>query len=401
MKRERKRERENGTAFSVLLLDLLHLEPVVLQPRLDLQFPLCHFGALAGGRVRGVGLLRRAGEGDEGGELGRTRGGRPWSCLRGLCGVPRGYGDGQAGSVAAGSLGGVGAAGVGQRGPSGSLAMLELTADAARAGAGAGEVRTHQRVLLLTLLPLGAVAPDEVQTHGCFAGHVDMAVRTACVVTDPTEKIGTHRHLLLGHLVGKGTGSVRLLACASQKPGADGNLVGIVDVGALVAAVTLAEAVVVHAVLLLLLLLARLVSYDGQTPLNRTTGDVASVGGRVARPHSAGGGGGDLRRAGPPPRSVDGRARRRGARQLIGRHPVEGPAYPEHAPPSPVLRWVASVLGGPQAALQQAPGRLDPLGPPGEGGAIVRCVGVGSALARHYLIAGPQLSRRGGATRHR
>lgn len=44
-------------------------------------------------------------------------------------------------------------------------------------------------------------------------------------------------------------------------PGADGDLVRVMDVGTAVATVTLAEAVVVHAVLLLLLLLMSVSDY--------------------------------------------------------------------------------------------------------------------------------------------
>lgn len=52
-------------------------------------------------------------------------------------------------------------------------------------------------------------------------------------------------------------------------PGADGHLVGVVDVRAAVTAVTPAEAVVVHAVLLLLRLLVASVSDDGEAALDR------------------------------------------------------------------------------------------------------------------------------------
>lgn len=52
-------------------------------------------------------------------------------------------------------------------------------------------------------------------------------------------------------------------------PGANGNLVWVVDVGAAVATVALAKAVVVHAVLLLLLLLTSVSDY-GKAPLDRT-----------------------------------------------------------------------------------------------------------------------------------
>lgn len=50
-------------------------------------------------------------------------------------------------------------------------------------------------------------------------------------------------------------------------PSADGDLVWVMDVGTAVATVTLAEAVVVHAVLLLLLLLACVSDY-GKTSLD-------------------------------------------------------------------------------------------------------------------------------------
>lgn len=52
-------------------------------------------------------------------------------------------------------------------------------------------------------------------------------------------------------------------------PGADSHLVRVVYVGTTAAAVTLAEAVVVHAVLFLLLLLTSM-SDDGKTPLDCT-----------------------------------------------------------------------------------------------------------------------------------
>lgn len=56
---------------------------------------------------------------------------------------------------------------------------------------------------------------------------------------------------------------------ALKLPGADGHLVWVVDVGTAVATITLAEAVVVHAVLLWLLLLTG-VSDDGKAPLDCT-----------------------------------------------------------------------------------------------------------------------------------
>lgn len=57
----------------------------------------------------------------------------------------------------------------------------------------------------------------------------------------------------------------------SLLPGADGHLVGVVDERTAVAAVTLPEAVVVHAVLPLRLLLPS-VSDDGETSLDCTAG---------------------------------------------------------------------------------------------------------------------------------
>lgn len=53
-------------------------------------------------------------------------------------------------------------------------------------------------------------------------------------------------------------------------PGADSHLLWIMDVGAVLPAITPAEAVVVHAVLLLLLFLLLGLTNDGQTPLNGT-----------------------------------------------------------------------------------------------------------------------------------
>lgn len=126
-------------------------------------------------------------------------------------------------------------------------------------------------MFLLTLLSLRTVAFDKVLTHFSFAGHIDVAVRTVAVVTDSFKEVGTHRHLLLSHLMGEWAGPVCLLACPSQKPGADSHLVWVVDVGTAVATVTLAKAVVVHAVLLLLLLLTSMSDY-GKAPLDRTAG---------------------------------------------------------------------------------------------------------------------------------
>lgn len=65
-----------------------------------------------------------------------------------------------------------------------------------------------------------------------------------------------------------------LKACGCSKhpsiPGADGHLLWIMDVGAVLPSITLAKAVVVHTVLLLLLFLLLGLTNDGQTPLNST-----------------------------------------------------------------------------------------------------------------------------------
>lgn len=53
-------------------------------------------------------------------------------------------------------------------------------------------------------------------------------------------------------------------------PGADSHLLWIMDVGAVLPTIALAEAVVVHAVFLLLLFLLLGLTDDGQTPLNST-----------------------------------------------------------------------------------------------------------------------------------
>lgn len=152
-----------------------------------------------------------------------------------------------------------------------SLPVLQLTAGATWAGARLREVWTHQSVFLLTLLSFRTVAFNKVLTYFSFAGHVDVTVGTVIVITDALQEVGTHRHLLFSHLVGEWTGTICLLACPSQKPGADGHFVGVVYEGTTCATVTFAEAVVVHAVLLLLLLLTS-VANDGETPLDCTAG---------------------------------------------------------------------------------------------------------------------------------
>lgn len=56
-----------------------------------------------------------------------------------------------------------------------------------------------------------------------------------------------------------------------MSPGADGHFVGVVDEGTACATVAFAEAVVVHTVLLLLLLLTSMAN-DGKTPLDCAAG---------------------------------------------------------------------------------------------------------------------------------
>lgn len=158
------------------------------------------------------------------------------------------------------------------------LAVLQLTAGAPWAGASFREVWTLQSVLLLTLLSCRTVASDKILTHFSVAGDINMTVGTVTVVTDALEEVGTHRHLLLRHLMGERADTSCLLARPSQKSGADGHLVRVVYVGTVCATVTFAEAVVVHAILLLLLLLTSM-SNDGKTPLDRPACEVTSVGG--------------------------------------------------------------------------------------------------------------------------
>ena len=45
------------------------------------------------------------------------------------------------------------------------------------------------------LLSLRAVSPDEVLAQSSLAGHIDMAVGTATVVTYTLQEVRTHRHL--------------------------------------------------------------------------------------------------------------------------------------------------------------------------------------------------------------
>lgn len=138
-----------------------------------------------------------------------------------------------------------------------------------------GKIRTNQRVLLLALFSHRTISFEEILAHFCLPGHVDMAVGAIAVAADPLQVVGTHRHLVLGHFVGKWTGPIRLLARATEKPGADGHFLWIMDVGAALAPIALPKAVVVHAIFLLFLLLLRLTD-DGQAPLHGTAGKVSA-----------------------------------------------------------------------------------------------------------------------------
>lgn len=118
-------------------------------------------------------------------------------------------------------------------------------------------------MFLLTLISLRAVASDKVFAHISFARHINMAVGTATVITDPLQKVRAHRHLLFGYFMRERTSPICLLACTSEKPGADGHFVRVMDVGASVTMVALAKSVIVHTVLFgLLFLLFGLSNYS-------------------------------------------------------------------------------------------------------------------------------------------
>ena len=104
-------------------------------------------------------------------------------------------------------------------------------------------------MLLLALCTQWAIAFEEVTAHFSLAGHIHVAVGTVAVAADPLQKVGTHRHLHLGHMVRERAGPICLLACASDKSGAHGHLLRVMDIGAALATVTPAKAVVIHAVL--------------------------------------------------------------------------------------------------------------------------------------------------------
>ena len=94
-----------------------------------------------------------------------------------------------------------------------------------------------------------AIAFEEVTAHFSLAGLIHVAVGTVTVAADPLQNAETHRHLLLGHMVRERAAPICLLACASDKSGAHGHLLRVMDIGAALDTVTPAKAVVIHAVL--------------------------------------------------------------------------------------------------------------------------------------------------------
>lgn len=109
-----------------------------------------------------------------------------------------------------------------------------------------------------------------------------MAIGAVAVVANSLQEVGAYRHLILGYMVGEGAGPICLLARAPDKPGAYSNLLRVMDVWAVLATVAPAEAVVVHAVLLSLLLFLPSLPDDGQAALNSPAGQGATaIAGRV------------------------------------------------------------------------------------------------------------------------
>lgn len=212
----------------------------------------------------------------------------------------------------------------------------------------AGKVRTQQRVLLLALCTQRAIAFEEVTADFSLAGHIHVAVGTVGVAADPLQKVGAHRHLLLGHMVRERAGPICLLACASDKSGAHGHLLRVVDIRAALATVTPAEAVVVHAVLSFLLSLLLRLPDDGQASLDGPAGQgTTAAGGRVRSSCAKGG-----------PAALTGPAG--GLGELVGRHLVENPSYTAVAFVAPPrgTRWgfPASSDGWTQAVQHHGPG---------------------------------------------
>ena len=209
------------------------------------------------------------------------------------------------------------------------VTMEQLALGATGTNTPAGKVRTQQRVLLLALCTQWAVAFEEVTAGFSLAGHVHMAVGAVAVAADPLQKVGAHRHLFLGHMVRERAGPICLLACASDKSGAHGHLLRVMDVGAAFATVTPAKAVVVHAVLSLLLFLLLRLPDDSQAPLDGPAGQGTTAGGSRVQASCAEEG----------PVAITGPARSFG--ELVGRHLVQNPSNAAVAfvAPSRGTRW--------------------------------------------------------------
>lgn len=209
------------------------------------------------------------------------------------------------------------------------VTMKQLALGATGTNTPAGKVRTQQRVLLLALRTQWAIAFEEVTADFGLAGHVHVAVGAVAVAADPLQKVGAHRHLFLGHMVRERAGPICLLARASDKSGAHGHLLRVMDVGAAFATVTPAKAVVVHAVLSFLLFLLLRLPDDSQTPLDGPAGQGTTAGGGRVQASCA--------KEGLV--AVTGPAG--GLGELVGRHLVQNPSNASVAfvTPSRGTRW--------------------------------------------------------------
>lgn len=162
------------------------------------------------------------------------------------------------------------------------VTMEQLALSATRTDAPAGKFRAQQCVFLLALCAQWAVTFEEVAADFSLAGHIHVAVGAVAVTADPLQEVGAHGHLLLGHMVREGTGPVCLLTRTPDKSGTHGHFLRIMDIGAALATVAPAKAVVIHAVLSLLLLLLLCLTDDGQAALDCTAGQgTTAAGGRV------------------------------------------------------------------------------------------------------------------------
>lgn len=184
-------------------------------------------------------------------------------------------------------------------------------------------------MLLLALCTQRAIAFKEVAADFSLAGHIHVAVGAVAVAADPLQEVGAHRHLFLGYMVRERAGPICLLACASDKSGAHGHLLRVMDVRAAFTTVTLAKAVVIHAVLSLLLFLLLCLSDDSQASLDGPAGQGTTIAGGWVQSSCAEGG----------PAAITGPAG--GLRELVGRHFVENPSYAAIAfvTPSRGSRW--------------------------------------------------------------